>query len=86
LTFVNDDETFNIRHTVTTCDYPCNGKYVANYPLANGAWDSGILGYDLIDGGHPNPVAQTPPDLAPGRYRYFCRIHAWMRGEFKIEP
>jgi hypothetical protein len=85
LTFVNEDEAANIRHTVTTCPYPCNGKYVANYPLADGVWDSGILGFDLIDGGSPNPVAQTPPELAPGRYRYFCRIHAWMRGEFKVD-
>jgi polyvinyl alcohol dehydrogenase (cytochrome) len=86
LTFVNDDEAANIRHSVTTCAYPCNGKYVANYPLADGAWDSGTLGWDLIDGGHPNPTAQTPPDLPAGRYRYFCRIHPWMRGEFKVEP
>jgi polyvinyl alcohol dehydrogenase (cytochrome) len=86
LTFVNDDQAANIRHSVTTCASPCNGKYVANYPLADGRWDSGILGFDLIDGGSPNPVAQTPPDLAPGQYRYFCRIHPWMRGEFKVAP
>jgi plastocyanin len=59
---------------------------VANFPFADGALDSGTLGYDVIDGGHPNPVAQTPPDLPPGQYRYFCRIHPWMRGEFKVEP
>jgi polyvinyl alcohol dehydrogenase (cytochrome) len=86
LTFVNDDQSANIRHSVTTCASPCNGKYVANYPLADGRWDSGTLGFDLIDGGSPNPMAQTPPDLAPGQYRYFCRIHPWMRGEFKVEP
>jgi plastocyanin len=86
LTFVNDDQAANIRHSVTTCASPCNGKYVANYPLADGRWDSGILGFDLIDGGSPNPVAQTPPDLGPGQYRYFCRIHPWMRGEFKVAP
>jgi plastocyanin len=85
LTFVNEDQAANIRHSVTTCPYPCNGKYVANYPLADGVWDSGILGYDLIDGGSPDPTAKTPPELAPGRYRYFCRIHAWMRGEFKVD-
>jgi plastocyanin len=59
---------------------------VANYPHADGAWDSGTLGYDVIDGGSPNPVAETPPDLAPGLYSYFCRIHPWMRGAFRIEP
>jgi len=86
LTFVNDDQSANIRHTVTTCASPCNGKYVANYPLADGRWDSGILGFDLIDGGSPNPVSRTPADLGPGQYRYFCRIHPWMRGEFKVQP
>jgi plastocyanin len=85
LTFVNDDEAAGIRHTVTTCPWPCNGKYVGNYPLADGAWDSGTLGHDLIDGGSPNPVAQTSPDLPRGTYSYFCRIHPFMRGAFKVE-
>jgi len=84
LTFVNGDQPANIRHTVTTCPQPCNGRYVANYPLADGVWDSSTLGYDAVDGGNPTPYAQTPPDLKPGRYSYFCRIHPWMRGEFEV--
>jgi len=86
LRFVNADQSANIRHSITTCDQPCNGTYVANYPLANGIWDSGTLGYDPIDGGTPNPVADTPKDLAVGRYAYFCRIHPWMRGQFEVVP
>ena len=86
ITFVNDDQFANIRHTVTTCPWPCNGRYVANYPHADGRWDSDTLGYDVIDGGTPNPMAETPPDLQPGLYTYFCRIHPWMRGAFRIEP
>ena len=86
ITFVNDDQFANIRHTITTCPWPCNGRYVANYPHADGAWDSDTLGYDPIDGGTPNPRAQTPTDLQPGLYTYFCRIHPWMRGAFRIEP
>ena len=35
--------------------------------------------------GTPNPVAQTPADLPPGRYSYFCRVHPFMRGAFKVE-
>jgi len=31
-------------------------------------------------------MAETPADLAPGLYTYFCRIHPWMRGAFRIEP
>ena len=85
LTFINEDQAANIRHTVTTCAWPCNGTYVGNYPLADGVWDSSTLGYDLIDQGNPNPVAQTPRSLPPGRYSYFCRIHPFMRGAFKVE-
>ena len=69
LTFVNDDQPANIRHTVTTCAWPCNGPYVGNYPLADGRWDSTTLGYDVIDQGNPNPVAQTPQDLPTGQVR-----------------
>ena len=86
LTFFNADQQANIRHSVTTCKYPCNGPYVSNYPLADGVWDSGTLGYDPIDGGTPNPVAETPPDLPVGKYAYFCRIHPFMRGEFHVVP
>jgi plastocyanin len=86
LTFVNTDESANIRHSVTTCNLPCNGTYVANYPWANGVWDSGTLGYDAIDGGTPDPVSSTPPTLPVGRYAYFCRIHPWMRGQFEVVP
>jgi len=85
LRFVNEDQAAGIRHTVTTCPWPCNGQYVANYPLADGVWDSTTLGYDPIDGGNPNPVAETPKDLKAGKYAYFCRIHPWMRGAFEVE-
>ena len=84
LTFVNADESANIRHSVTTCNLPCNGTYVGNYPWANGIWDSGTLGYDAIDGGTPDPVSSTPKNLPVGRYAYFCRIHPWMRGQFEV--
>jgi plastocyanin len=86
LTFVNADQQANIRHTATTCRWPCNGSYVANYPWADGRWDSGTLGYDAIDGGTPDPVSSTPKDLPVGKYAYFCRIHPWMRGEFRVIP
>jgi hypothetical protein len=84
LRFVNLDQAANIRHSVTTCEWPCNGTYVANYPHADGVWDSGTLGFDVIDGGSPNPVSETPPDLPVGKYSYFCRIHPWMRGAFEV--
>jgi hypothetical protein len=86
LQFINEDISAGIRHSVTTCQWPCNGLYVANYPLPNGLWDSTTLGYDAVDGGNLNPVAQTPKDLAVGKYSYFCRIHPWMRGAFEVVP
>ena len=29
---------------------------------------------------------QTPKDLSPGTYTYFCRIHPFMRGAFRVVP
>jgi plastocyanin len=84
LTFTNLDQNAGIRHSVTTCPWPCLGRYVANYPLPDGVWDSGTLGFDAVDGGTPDPVSSTPPDLKPGKYSYFCRIHPWMRGAFEV--
>ena len=86
ITFFNADQQANIRHSVTTCKYPCAGRYVSNYPWADGRWDSGTLGYDAIDGGTPDPVSSTPKDLPVGKYAYFCRIHPFMRGEFRVIP
>ncbi|MEK6975614.1 MAG: hypothetical protein AABY18_04640 [Candidatus Thermoplasmatota archaeon] len=52
LTFVNNDMAATVRHTVTSCQWPCNGPYVANYPQPDGVFDSGKLGnFDPIDGG-----------------------------------
>lgn len=52
LTFVNEDAALGIRHSVTSCKWPCNGQYVANYPLPDGLFDSGKMGnLDPIDGG-----------------------------------
>ncbi len=84
--FVNLDQPANIRHSVTTCKYPCNGRYVSNYPWADGRWDSGTLGFDAVDGGEPTPNSSTPTNLRVGKYSYFCRIHPFMRGEFHVVP
>lgn len=52
VTFVNNDVSAAVRHTVTSCEWPCNGPYVANYPQPDGLFDSGKLGNtDPIDGG-----------------------------------
>lgn len=91
LRFVNADFAGLVRHTVTSCDWPCNGPYVANYPQPNGLFDSGKLGnVDYIDGGITGddtvPLWDTPINLASGMYAYYCRIHPTMRGIFEVVP
>ncbi|MCA1814218.1 MAG: hypothetical protein LC624_09760 [Halobacteriales archaeon] len=93
LGFVNLDTAAIVRHTVTSCAWPCNGPYTANYPLPDGAFDSDRLGnMDLGDGGsvppdsHDDALWSTPGDLPAGYYAYFCRIHPSMRGAFEVVP
>jgi plastocyanin len=28
----------------------------------------------------------TPKNLSPGDYTYFCRVHPFMRGAFRVVP
>jgi hypothetical protein len=99
ITFVNEDAspfgTFNflapnpfyiasIFHTVTSCKDPCGLNYGIAYPLANGAggFDSGELGIGVPGVGRL--TWSTPTNLPPGTYTFFCRIHPWMRGVFRV--
>jgi plastocyanin len=88
LTFVNRDDAKTIWHTITECKTPCNGTTGIAYPLANGRadFDSGELGT-----GPPgfSPVTnrtswKTPKNLRTGTYTYFCRVHPFMRGAFRV--
>jgi plastocyanin len=83
-------------HTITACKQPCSATTGIAYPIANGSvqFDSGELGYgpDLNIqgyGGKFTPAAnrntwKTPKDLPAGTYTYFCRIHPFMRGAFRV--
>ena len=98
LTFVNDDAfangTFSLNpshsylasifHSVTACQYRCGLNTGISYPLANGAggYDSGQLGAGLPAVGKLS--WNTPTNLPPGTYTFFCRIHPFMRGVFRI--
>ena len=81
-------------HTITACKSPCTAKTGVAYPIANGpvTFDSGELGFNGNNGGLPfAPAAdrdtwKTPQDLPSGTYTYFCRIHPFMRGAFRVEP
>jgi plastocyanin len=91
LTFVNRDARpkVDVMHTITACKAPCNRTTGIAYPLANGRvdFDSGNLGF-----GPPGMTAaanrdswKTPRSLEPGTYTYFCRVHPFMRGAFKVK-
>ncbi len=89
LTFVNNDAfglpyVNQIFHTVTSCQSPCGLDTGISYPLANGPG-----GYDSAQLGTGTPASgkltwSTPTNLAPGTYTYFCRIHPFMRGVFRV--
>ena len=77
-----------IFHTITACKAPCNRETGIAYPLANGPvnFDSGELGYGPANF---TPAANkqtwaTPDNLPVGTYTYFCRIHPFMRGSFRV--
>jgi hypothetical protein len=74
----------SVFHSVTACQYPCGLDTGISYPLANGAgnYDSGQLGDGTPAVGRLD--WSTPTSLAAGTYTFFCRIHPFMRGVFRI--
>jgi hypothetical protein len=74
----------SIFHTITGCRYPCTFGTGISYPLANGpvSFSSGELG----DGSPAIGTRRwsTPANLRPGTYTYFCYIHPFMRGAFRV--
>ncbi len=80
------DNARGISHSITSCKAPCNRATGIAYPIADGSvqFESGTLGT-------ASPPAtgalqwQTPSNLAPGTYTYFCRIHPFMRGAFRVK-
>ncbi|HYY74063.1 MAG TPA: hypothetical protein VE662_04510, partial [Solirubrobacterales bacterium] len=91
LTFQNfdADPAENVFHTITACKAPCNRSTGIAYPLADGpsTFDSGQLGFNYA--GFNAPAADrdtwtTPSNLPPGTYTYFCRVHPFMRGSFRV--
>jgi Ca2+-binding RTX toxin-like protein len=98
LTFKNLDAvpSVNAFHTITDCRAPCNGSTGIAYPVANGpvTFDSGQLGFNGNGGALPAGIVNSPAagrdtwtipsDLKPGTYTYFCRVHPFMRGSFRV--
>jgi plastocyanin len=78
-----------IYHTITSCKQPCNRTTGIAYPTANGSvqFDSKQLGFGP-PGFTPASNRQTwktPKALRRGTYTFFCRIHPFMRGSFRVK-
>jgi hypothetical protein len=77
-----------IYHTITDCKAPCNRSTGIAYPLADGAitFDSGELGYGPVQAtaAAQRQTWSVPKNLPTGTYTYFCRIHPFMRGSFRV--
>ena len=90
ITFRNDDSDKRpIYHTITACKAPCNRTTGVAYPLANGPvdFDSGELGFgsSFATAAANRDTWRTPKTLRRGTYTYFCRVHPFMRGAFRVK-
>ena len=88
LHFGNFDSGASILHTITACRQPCTGSTGVGYPVANGPvqFDSGQLGFGPTGYSAASNRDDwfTPANLPPGTYTYFCRVHPFMRGAFRV--
>ena len=76
-------------HTITACKAPCNRTTGIAYPTANAKiqFDSAELGYgpSYATAASNKHVWKTPKNLPRATYTYFCRIHPFMRGSFRVK-
>jgi hypothetical protein len=86
LTFRNIDDPQRIYHSLSSCKAPCNRSTGVAYPIANGPvqFESGTLG-SAAPPATGKLEFRTPKGLDPGTYTYFCRIHPFMRGAFRVK-
>ncbi len=94
LSFHNFDAAAGIWHTITTCKPPCNGMVGISYPLADdpSRLDSLELGYgptrqfgQPVSNRNSYSIEPAKVKLAPGSVAtYYCRVHPFMRGAFKV--
>ena len=81
------DDAKGIYHSITSCKAPCNRKTGIAYPIADGdvQFESSTLG-SAVPPATGARQWKTPSNLSPGTYTYFCRIHPFMRGAFRVKP
>jgi plastocyanin len=79
------DNQKRIYHSITSCKAPCNRSTGIAYPIADGdvQFESNTLGSNIPATGALE--WKTPDNLNPGTYTYFCRIHPFMRGAFRVK-
>jgi hypothetical protein len=84
-TFRNLEDGKRLYHSITSCKAPCNRKTGIAYPLADSRvqFDSNTLGTRIPAAG--TTEWKTPSNLKAGTYTYFCRIHPFMRGAFRVK-
>jgi hypothetical protein len=86
-TLSQQDNSREIYHSITSCKPPCNRSTGIAYPLADGRFqfDSGQLGTRQVPPAIGRVTWNTPATLPKGTYTYFCRIHPFMRGAFRVK-
>ena len=88
LTYVNQDASASVFHTITACRAPCNRTTGISFPLADGTplFDSGQLGFGPrgFTAAANRATWSTPARLRPGTYTFYCRVHPFMRGSFRV--
>ena len=86
LNFRNADDGRRIYHSLTSCKAPCNRSTGIAYPIADGPvqFESNTLG-SAVPPATGALEWQTPKNLDAGTYTYFCRIHPFMRGSFRVK-
>jgi hypothetical protein len=80
------DDPKGIYHSITSCKAPCNRSTGIAYPIADGdvQFESNTLG-SAVPPATGALEWKTPDNLQPGTYTYFCRIHPFMRGAFRVK-
>ena len=80
------DDKKKVYHSITSCKAPCNRSTGIAYPIADGdvQFESNTLG-SAVPPATGALEWKTPDNLGPGTYTYFCRIHPFMRGAFRVK-
>ena len=82
--------TRTIFHTITACRAPCNRVDrhrvpARRRPTSSSTPASSASARRLHRRGEPRHVDDARRTSTPGTYTYFCRVHPFMRGAFRVK-